>query len=180
MEQIYVSAIEYPKLDRLSFECLVKKIEKRLFRFIMKHVRNPDEALDLTQQTLLEAYRSFDSFRGAARPETWLFGIAMNIIRNELSRSPHRRFSFDNDDAACEEIADDHGDPLDRLTHRRLTSSIETHMDGLPDHMRTTFELVVMEGRSYDYAATQLNISIGTVRSRLSRARALLREKVVL
>ena len=84
------------------FAELVHEHRKRLFRFIRKHIGNSEDAEDLMQQAFLEAVRSYEAYRGEAALSTWLYGIAMNLVRNYLSRSPHRKFQFE-DDASLDE-----------------------------------------------------------------------------
>lgn len=176
---INVNKPQYPPLDLDNFTNLVKTHEKRLYRFALKHLRNREEADDIAQQTLLEAFRNLGNYRGEAKPQTWLFGIAMNLIRSELAKAPSRRYSFDHSESACEHTAALEADPLDLLTRQRLFSTIRQAINRLPSHMRETFELVAIEGKSYEDAAKNQNISVGTVRSRVSRARDCLRKQLI-
>ncbi len=86
--------------DEALFRQLVQSHQGRLYRFIVKHIGWGSDAEDLTQQAFVEAARSFSTFKGASELSTWLYGIAMNLVRNYLSRSPHRRYTFEGDDGS--------------------------------------------------------------------------------
>ena len=88
--------------DEALFRQLVRSHQGRLYRFIVKHIGWGSDAEDLTQQAFVEAARSYATFKGASELSTWLYGIAMNLVRNYLSRSPHRRYTFEGDDVLSE------------------------------------------------------------------------------
>ena len=159
------------------FAELVHEHRKRLFRFVRKHIGNSEDAEDLMQQAFLEAVRSYEAYRGEAALSTWLYGIAMNLVRNYLSRSPHRKFQFE-DDASLDEQTSTELDPQQALLQQEALCALQRGLDELPDEMRGVLLLVSLEELSYEEAAVMLSIPIGTVRSRVSRARERLSEKL--
>lgn len=159
---------------RSDFELLVAKQEKRLRNFIVKHFRDENAVEDVLQQTLIEAYCCWDSFRGEAKRETWLFGIALNIVRNVSRRSPQYNFNFTSDETLENEQAED-SDPLDQVMKNQLSIKLEKAIEKLPEDLRETLILVVQKGKTYQETADELGIPIGTVRSRISRSRAQLK-----
>ncbi|HEX5486717.1 MULTISPECIES: RNA polymerase sigma factor [Limnobacter] len=159
---------------RSDFELLMAKQEKRLKNFITKHFRDESAVEDLFQQTLIEAYCSWDNFRGDSKRETWLFGIALNIIRNVARRSPQYRFNFTTDESLELEQAEG-ADPIQICMKNEFSVSLDTAIDKLPTDLKDTLMLVVKHGNSYQEAADLLGIPIGTVRSRISRSRAQLK-----
>ena len=136
---------------------------------MLKQVGNRADAEDLTQEAFLEAFRCFESFRGQSLPSTWLFGIAINVVRNFLRRSSERRATYVSDEAL--ESLPTEGDPLADLEVRRRMDALNTALFRLPDDWREVLVCVAMEGLSYEQTATILDVPIGTIRSRLSRAR---------
>lgn len=142
----------------------------RVFRFILKQVGNRADAEELTQETFLIAFRSADRFRGESTPETWLFGIAVNVVRGHLRRSPERRHRF-IDDEVLSAMPSEAEDPFQSLESSRRVAALDAALSRLPQDWRETVVCVAMEGFSYEEAAAILGVPIGTVRSRLSRAR---------
>lgn len=168
-----------PEPDRESlFRDLVQAHWNRLYRFIIKNIGHPDDAQDLTQQAFMEAARSYETFRGQSELSTWLYGIAMNLVRNHLSRAPHRRFNF-TDDEALADMDSGELDPSQVLEQSQQMHHLLAAMQELPDSMRDILMLVAVEELSYEDAAVLLTVPIGTVRSRLSRARATLKTKLM-
>ncbi|MEY4712622.1 MAG: hypothetical protein RIS88_2072 [Pseudomonadota bacterium] len=88
--------------DEALFKQLVQAHHQRLYRFVVKHIGWSTDAEDITQQAFVEAAQSFATFKGQSELSTWLYGIAMNLVRNYLSRSPHRRYAFEGEDALAE------------------------------------------------------------------------------
>ncbi|HEX4879611.1 MAG TPA: sigma-70 family RNA polymerase sigma factor [Limnobacter sp.] len=159
---------------RTEFELLVAKQEKRLRNFIVKHFRDENAVEDVFQQTLIEAYCCWDSFRGDAKRATWLFGIALNIIRNTARRSPQYKFHFTSDEELELEQAEG-SDPMQHCMKNEFSIKLESAIQKLPTDLKDTLLLVVQNGMSYQEAADTLGIPIGTVRSRISRSRSQLK-----
>jgi RNA polymerase sigma-70 factor (ECF subfamily) len=158
----------------IDLEQLYRKHHLHLRRFIQRHVRNPEDAEDLLQNTFVEATRCASQFSGMSKPSTWLFGIALNLARNHIRRSHILSFEV-MDDAILEQIVDINGDPAMLLELRQIAGKVETMLNELPETMRETLSAVLGGESSYEQAATELNIPIGTIRSRVSRVRAAMR-----
>ena len=156
------------------FRELVEQHQKRLYRFVIKYIDHPDDAADITQQAFVEAARTIASFRGDSKLSTWLFGIAMNMVRNYLSRAPHRVWKFETDESLTT-VASSWPDPSEYLIQKELLALAEKAFSDLPEEMSEVLGLVAVDEISYQDAADILCIPLGTVRSRVSRARAVLR-----
>lgn len=160
-----------------DFTALVQTHQKRLYSFILKNIGNPSDAEELAQQTFVEAYKALASFRGQAELSTWLLGIAMNLVRNYIVRSPHRRYEFVGEEA-LEAAASPAPDPAEQAFYAQAMEKLSAELATLAPELRQVLMLVAVDGIGYDDAAAMLSIPIGTVRSRLSRARAQLRERL--
>jgi len=163
--------------DERLFRDLVQEHSARLQRFIIKHIGNTTEAEDLAQQAFMEAARSYQTFRGESQLSTWLYGIALNLIRNHLSRAPERRYDFVGD-SSLEDLAAESTSPEDAVAQSQTMRLLQDSLEELPESMRSILLLVGLDNLSYEEAAALLSVPIGTVRSRLSRARAALRERL--
>lgn len=157
------------------FRDLIAQHQKRLYRFVIKYIDHPDDAADITQQAFVEAARTIQSFRGDSKLSTWLFGIAMNMVRNYLSRAPHRIYKFETDESLLS-LAANCLDPSETLIQKELLILAEKAFADLPEEMSEVLTLVAIDEISYQDAADKLCIPLGTVRSRVSRARAVIRE----
>jgi RNA polymerase sigma factor (sigma-70 family) len=166
--------LPYPALTLADLDGLVRAHGRRLRHFIRRRVANADDVEDLLQDTYLEALRCLDRFQGASRPETWLFGIAVNLVRGHYKRNAHRPLF---EDELEEEIRETElaQDPLEAIARMQAITRLERAADRLPLDTRRVLTLVLDEHLSYEEAADRLCIPVGTVRSRLSRARAALR-----
>lgn len=163
--------------DEGLFRQLVADHQHRLYRFIVKHIGWGTDAEDLTQQAFVEAAHSYATFRGASELSTWLYGIAMNLVRNYLSRAPHRRYKFEDEEALAD-TSSDRPDPFQQLAHTQTVRALQQALEELPSDMRDVLLLVALDELSYEEAAVMLSIPVGTVRSRVSRARASLRKRL--
>lgn len=157
---------------------LIKANKSRLSWFVRKHLRNDEFVEDLFQQTCLEAFRNWGNFRGESKPETWLFGIALNLVRNYKSRDVNYRFSFESldeeDSVELESVSEE--EPMQHLLRAERIQKISEAINALPQKMQNVVQLVILDGLSYQDAALELDLPIGTIRSRVSRARDLLVE----
>lgn len=163
------------QLDQeILFRELIQQHQKRLYRFVIKYIDHPDDAADITQQAFVEAARTIESFRGDSKLSTWLFGIAMNMVRNYLSRAPHRVYKFETDEVLGS-VAGSDLDPSDSLQQKQILQMVEIAFSDLPEEMSEVLGLVAIDEISYQDAADILCIPLGTVRSRVSRARSVLR-----
>lgn len=159
--------------DVREFEKLFRAQKNRLMSFVRKHMRNPDTTQDIVQHTFMEAYRCWHKFRGDSRPETWLCGIALNLVRNNITRSPEYRYTFEDlEDIEGQTFDEEYvADPLELALREESVEAIRTAIEQLPRSMRVVVSMIALEGMSYQETAEELDIPIGTVRSRLSRAR---------
>lgn len=162
------------KLDLARLAC---SSEKKLRCFIKKRVFNRADVDDLMQMTYLEAWRNKHKFLGASKPETWLFGIASNLISNHFKNFYSRPHCGTLEDSGIESLQQGH-DPSQISDDQRVLIRTLEAMDRLSVDMRAVIDLVVDSDISYQDAALQLGVPIGTVRSRLARARGQLKTSV--
>lgn len=165
-----------PARDKL-FRKLVAEHQTRLYRFVLRHIGHPNDADDIAQQAFVEAARTIERFRGESELSTWLYGIALNLVKNYLSRSKERLFRHEGIEALDEMAAAD-ADPSDLLSRQQTMRRLVESMAELPQAMQEVLMLVAVDELSYEDAAAILAVPVGTVRSRLSRARALLKEQL--
>jgi RNA polymerase sigma factor (sigma-70 family) len=159
------------------FRKLVADYGHALHYFVLRRVGNETDAAEIAQQAFVEASLSLNSFRGEAGVSTWIFGIATNLARNHLNRAPHRRHQFESSD-----VLDDHEapntNPCELLERRQTMAIVAEAIEALPPAMSEALLLVSVEGLSYEEAAEQLQVPLGTVRSRISRARSHIRTRL--
>jgi RNA polymerase sigma-70 factor (ECF subfamily) len=163
--------------DKRAYELLVLKYQRKLGRLLSRWVRDPAEVEDVTQEAFIKAYRALPSFRGESAFYTWLYRIAINTAKNylvALGRRAPTSTSFDHEDAESFEEADqlrDASTPESELEGKEIAAVVNRAMDALPEDLRTAITLREIEGLSYDEIADVMNCPIGTVRSRIFRAR---------
>lgn len=166
-----------PASEVIDIEALARVHNARLRNFIRKHCHDSEVVDDIVQQTYLAAIECRSSFQGNAQPQTWLFGIAFNLIRDH-NRRRQRGVDCLPIENYQSSLADHHPGPEVRLHHRRYIRSLMCQFEQLPQHMQQVLELASVHDKNYDDCAAALNVPIGTVRSRLSRARTLLKSQV--
>lgn len=173
------AALDQRALDERDalFRTLVQTHGLRLQRFILKNIGSSSDAEDLAQQAFMEAVRSYQTFKGQSELSTWLYGIAMNLVRNHLSRAPHRRYTFSSDEELAQ-MAADAPTPAQAHEHAQNMQHLQAALAELPQAMREVLLMVGVDELSYEEAAALLTVPVGTVRSRLSRARSALRAKL--
>ena len=156
---------------------LVKEHQTFLYRFVLRNIGNPSDAEDIAQQAFIEAYKAMATFRGESKLSTWLYGIAMNLVRNYLNRAPHRVRQYESDDVL--EGLPDAADGPEALAERsQLIERLSSQISELSAELQQILMLVAVDGLSYDEAAVMLEIPVGTVRSRLFRAREQIKERL--
>lgn len=169
VEQIVINA------DRQTDFCNMVNVHRnRLYRFVLRHIGNADDAADLTQQAFVEAFRSLENFRGESALSTWLYGIALNLVRSHIMRAPQRLHHFESEEILME-MPSHSVDPNLQTSLTETISAVQCHLDALPLEMRTVLEMVTLDEMSYEEVAETLHIPVGTVRSRVSRARTQLK-----
>lgn len=159
-----------------SFNAIVQRHQARVHRFLLRHTQHADDALDLAQETFIQAYLKLPAWRGEARFSTWLLGVALNLARNHANRSPRLRHAHVelDDEARAGELVDTH-DPCQALAQSARHAAMQRAIDALPTELREPLVLIAIEGRAYEETATLLGIPGGTLKSRLNRARRVLR-----
>ena len=158
-------------------QALAHQHRAKLYRFIVQKIGHAGDAQDLVQQTFVEALRAIPSFKGESELSTWLYGIAKNLVRNYLSRAPHRRYDWCSDDALVGEV-DSAPTPQDALAMKQQMKALGQAMADIPRAMREVVWMIAIDEMSYEAAAMVLKVPTGTVRSRLSRARSALRSRM--
>jgi RNA polymerase sigma-70 factor (ECF subfamily) len=163
--------------DKRAFELLVMKYQRKLGRLLSRWVRDPAEVEDVTQEAFIKAYRALPSFRGESAFYTWLYRIAINTAKNylvALGRRAPTTTGFDNEEAEGFEDAEqlrDSNTPETELEGKQVAAVVNKAMEALPEDLRTAITLREIEGLSYEEIADAMNCPIGTVRSRIFRAR---------
>src|SRR6267142_183004 len=164
--------------DKGAFDALVRKYQHKLVKLVMRYVRNPAEAEDIAQEAFIKAYRALPQFRGDSAFYTWLYRIAINTAKNAVvsrDRSPIE-YNIDRKDAN-EESYDMQGRMKDSETPEGLVltdeirTTVNAAIDALPKDLRTAIVLRELEGLSYEEIAAAMACPVGTVRSRIFRAR---------
>ena len=169
--------------DKRAFELLVAKYQRKLGRLLSRMVRDPAEVEDVTQEAFIKAYRALPSFRGDSAFYTWLYRIAINTAKNALVSNRRRPVDFDLDLQDPEQY-DRHarlkeGDtPEGVLLTEEIRSVVEKAMEQLPEDLRTAIVLRELEGLSYEEIAEAMDCPVGTVRSRIFRAREAIDKKL--
>jgi RNA polymerase sigma-70 factor (ECF subfamily) len=163
--------------DKHAFELLVAKYQRRLGRLISRFVRNAAEAEDVTQDAFIKAYRALPSFRGDSAFYTWLYRIGINTAKNHLVAQGRRAPTstpFDAEEAEDFEDAallHEVATPENELMSKQVVEVVNSSLQELPDDLRTALTLREIEGLSYEEIAAVMDCPIGTVRSRIFRAR---------
>lgn len=165
------------KGDKAAFDLLVIKYQSRIMNLVMRFVRNQADAMDVTQEAFIKAYRAMPNFRGDSAFYTWMYRIAVNTAKNFLAVQANKRLpEVDQDPSEMEQI--DEGTALKELENPEnllLTSEIKDTVikaiENLPDDLRVAITLRELEGLSYEDIAVAMDCPIGTVRSRIFRAR---------
>lgn len=164
--------------DAAAFEVLVKEHYNRVFRFLMKWVRHPDHAEDLAQETFLAAWQKLPAFRQDSQFTTWLLGIALNLARNHRNRGPSRREVELPEESHLELLMDSAPAAEEDAANRGAVAALDRALARLPEDMREVIVMVRLEGLSMEEAAAALGVAVGTVKSRLFRARERLAEEL--
>ena len=164
------------KGDKRAFEVLVLKYRHRIFSLVLRFVRDPDEVQDVVQEAFIKAYRALPAFRGDSAFYTWLYRIAINTAKNYLVSRSRRPPGVDIEveDAEYLEGAGflrDNADPESLLATEQLRAAVDGAIRRLPEDLRTALSLREYEGLSYEEIAEVMRCPVGTVRSRIFRAR---------
>ena len=169
--------------DKRAFELLVIKYQRKLGRLLSRMVRDAAEVEDITQETFIKAYRALPGFRGESAFYTWLYRIGVNTAKNYLVGRKRQASSTDvqAEDAENYEEGDmlrDVATPDAELQTKQIAQAVNSAVDALPDELRIAITLREIEGMSYEEIAQMMDCPIGTVRSRIFRAREAIAERI--
>jgi RNA polymerase sigma-70 factor (ECF subfamily) len=162
--------------DKKAFDLLVLKYQQKVANIVSRYLRDPHESLDVTQEAFIKAYRALPNFRGESAFYTWLYRIAINTAKNHLVAQSRRPPSFDVEAETAEQIdagekLKDRESPESILLKDEIAETVSQAIDDLPDELKTAITLRELEGMSYEEIANAMSCPIGTVRSRIFRAR---------
>lgn len=163
--------------DKQAYGLLVAKYQRKLLRLISRMVRNPAESEDVTQEAFIKAYRALPSFRGESAFYTWLYRIGVNTAKNWLVANGRRTptsTDMDNEDAEAfgeSDLLRDVDTPERLLMSKQIGQTVNSAMLELPEELRTAITLREVDGLTYEEIAQVMECPIGTVRSRIFRAR---------
>ncbi|MGB6240846.1 MAG: RNA polymerase sigma factor RpoE [Castellaniella sp.] len=163
--------------DRHAFDLLVIKYQRKIMRLLSRMIHDPAEVEDVAQEAFIKAYRALPQFRGDSAFYTWLYRIAVNTARNWQSASFRRPSTVsvtENDEGETFDQIDgltDQSTPESVMASRQIAQAVNEAIDALPEDLRTAIVLREIEGMSYEDIASTMQCPIGTVRSRIFRAR---------
>lgn len=161
--------------DKKAFDILVLKYQHRIINLVSRFVKDHGEAQDVAQEAFLKAYRALPRFRGDSAFYTWLYRIAINTAKNYLVAQDRRPPSDDIDASEAEQYVGANMNELDTperlLQTEEITQIIQRVIQGLPEDLRAAITLRELEGLSYEEIAQAMSCPVGTVRSRIFRAR---------
>lgn len=170
--------------DKHAFDLLVSKYQRKLGRLISRFVRDSGEAEDVTQDAFIKAYRALPGFRGESAFYTWLYRIGINTAKNHLLANKRRAPTstpFDVEDAESFEEAGllrEVSTPENELMSKQVVDVVQASLQQLPEDLRSALTLREIEGLSYEEIASVMNCPVGTVRSRIFRAREAVAENL--
>ena len=162
--------------DKSAFDILVGKYQHKILKLVGRYVRDPDEAMDVAQEAFIKAYRALGSFRGDSAFYTWLYRIAINTAKNYLAAARRRPedYNMDLQDPEQYEMQgrlSSMDTPEGNVLSEEIRQTVNAAIEALPEDLRTAIILREMEGMSYEEIATTMECPVGTVRSRIFRAR---------
>jgi RNA polymerase sigma-70 factor (ECF subfamily) len=171
------------KGDKGAFDLLVLKYEHKIVNLVMRYVRDPEQALDISQEAFIKAYRALPRFRGDSAFYTWLYRIAVNTAKNHLAAQRRRPVNVELDLQDPEQyglhaMLKETDTPEAVSISNELQETLEKAIASLPDDLRTAIILRELDGMSYEEIAQTMDCPVGTVRSRIFRARDAIGKKV--
>jgi RNA polymerase sigma-70 factor (ECF subfamily) len=170
--------------DKVAFELLVGKYQRKIVRLISRLVRDPSEVEDVAQEAFIKAYRAIPQFRGESAFYTWLYRIAVNTAKNYSASQGRRAPTSTETDSEDSETFDDASllrdinTPESLLMSKQIAETVNAVMAGLPEELRNAIALREIDGLSYEEIAELMQCPIGTVRSRIFRAREAIAAKL--
>jgi len=171
------------KGDKGAFDLLVLKYEHKIVNLVMRYVRDPEQALDISQEAFIKAYRALPRFRGDSAFYTWLYRIAVNTAKNYLASQRRRPTDIeldlqDPDQYGLHARLKETDTPESVTLSNELKDTLERAIAALPDDLRTAIILRELDGMSYEEIAETMDCPVGTVRSRIFRARDAISKKI--
>ena len=171
------------KGDKGAFDVLVLKYQHKIVNLVMRYVRDPEQALDITQEAFIKAYRALPRFRGDSAFYTWLYRIAVNTAKNHLAAQRRRPMDIELDLQDPEQYdlharLKDTDTPEGVTMGQELKETVERAIQALPEDLRTAIILRELDGMSYEEIAQTMECPVGTVRSRIFRARDAIAKKI--
>lgn len=170
--------------DKRAFELLVEKYQRKLARLLSRFIRDPAEVEDVTQEAFIKAYRALPAFRGDSAFYTWLYRIGINTAKNYLM-AMGRRAPTSTEVEAEEAEGFEEGEqlrdintPESVLLSNEIAQTVNNTIEGLPEELRRAIQMREIEGMSYEDIAQAMDCPIGTVRSRIFRAREAIAEQL--
>ncbi len=170
--------------DKRAFELLVEKYQRKLARLLSRFIRDPAEVEDVTQEAFIKAYRALPAFRGDSAFYTWLYRIGINTAKNYLM-AMGRRAPTSTEVEAEEAEGFEEGEqlrdintPESLLLSNEIARTVNSTIESLPEELRTAIQMREIEGMSYEDIAKAMDCPIGTVRSRIFRAREAIAEQL--
>ncbi len=162
--------------DKAAFDLLVIKYQHKIIKLVSRYIRDPNEAMDVAQEAFLKAYRALPNFRGESAFYTWLYRISINTAKNHLVMLSRRPVEAepersDGEPFDLESALKDDDTPERLLLTEEIRNVILETIDSLPEDLRTAINLREVDGLSYEEIAQAMSCPIGTVRSRIFRAR---------
>ena len=169
--------------DKSAYDLLVLKYQHKIVKLIMRYVRDPSEALDVSQEAFLKAYRALPKFRGDSAFYTWLYRIAINTAKNHMVAARRRPLEYASDIHDPENFEwhaslQDTDSPEGQALSDELRRTVENAIGSLPDDLRTAIMLRELDGLSYTEISQAMDCPVGTVRSRIFRAREAIDKKI--
>ena len=170
--------------DKRAFELLVEKYQRKLARLLSRFIRDPAEVEDVTQEAFIKAYRALPAFRGDSAFYTWLYRIGINTAKNYLM-AMGRRAPTSTEVEAEEAEGFEEGEqlrdintPESLLLSNEIAETVNKTIEGLPEELRRAIQMREIDGKSYEEIAQEMKCPIGTVRSRIFRAREAIAEQL--
>ena len=169
--------------DKKAYDLLVLKYQQRVINLISRFVKNHADALDVSQETFIKAYKALPNFRGESAFYTWLYRIAVNTAKNHLTVQSRKITKSDYDVTEIEQIEGnmtltEQTTPENLLIKDELQDIVLNTIENLPEDLKSAIMLREIEGLSYEEIATVMECPVGTVRSRIFRARETIDNKI--
>ena len=173
-DQMLVERVQHG--DRMAFDALVRKYQHKIIKLVSRYVHDASEAQDVAQEAFIKAYRAIPGFRGESAFYTWLYRIAINTAKNYLVAEARRSLDHgidinDPEQSDLQMRLKDMDTPERLLLTQEIQDTVERAIEDLPEDLRTAIILREIEGMSYEEIAQSMSCPVGTVRSRIFRAR---------